>query len=158
MCAKRHTSLWGSRLRIEPFHTTGRVKQLRWIGSYTAPCVFPFAIATSITPTTNIFLINIRLCQYACETARRSMVFTPHNRSGWFSGPRCCRPHFKPRSRSWNGPSTNYRLFFRPSTKCRLLFWILTNCRLTFWTSDQLSTIVEIWNLGQLSTLVEFYQ
>ena len=24
--AKRHASLWGSRLRIEPFHTTGRVK------------------------------------------------------------------------------------------------------------------------------------
>ena len=46
MCAKRHASLWGSRLRIEPFHTTVRVKQLRWIGCYTAPCVFPFAIAT----------------------------------------------------------------------------------------------------------------
>jgi hypothetical protein len=26
MCAKRHASLWGSGLRIEPFHTTGRVE------------------------------------------------------------------------------------------------------------------------------------
>ena len=25
MCAKRHARQWGSHLRIEPFHTTGRV-------------------------------------------------------------------------------------------------------------------------------------
>ena len=55
--AKRHASLWGSRLRIEPFHTTGCVNKLRWIGSYAAPCVFPFAIATSKYNTHNKHII-----------------------------------------------------------------------------------------------------
>ena len=76
-----------------------------------SPLCLPIRDRDKYNTHNNIFLINIRLWQYACEAARRSMVFTPHNRSGLVYRPTTLLP--TPFSfRCGHATSTSHRIKF----------------------------------------------